>query len=267
MKAMFRDAHQSFSSAMPPMTRFLFYATAIGFIATNLLVILTQRNPALAAIVDRIIHLSPVQAIYQGNVWQLLTYPLNNGGLGMIPIIGLLFTLLIIYQIGSLIESRMSSRRFGWFAVIVVLATGLFYAAYNLLLGQSVPYLGSSPIIAALLTAALIWFPRMEINFWGIPMQLRMLIFVFAILLGLDTLRGVTTQGLLRGIIYTLPSYLAIATAYVLIRFRGVLDWFEGFGGGGRRRSAKVVRMNMGHPGRHTDADDLYDDPHWKLDQ
>ena len=99
-------------------------------------------------------------------------------------------------------------------------------------------------------------------------MQMRMLVFLLAILWGLNVLKPVTTSGLAMGLAPVVPEITAIILTFLLARYGAVLDFLAGIGRGGRhRKSAKVVRMNMGHPGRHTDPDDLYDDPHWKLDQ
>lgn len=290
MKAMFNEAHRSFSSVMPPVTRFLFYAVAIGFVATNALVLAGRLLvPGLSPYIDKIYLLSPQEVVYGGGVWQLFTYPFHNGVIDLWSIIGTAFNLLILFQFGSMIESHMSSRRYAWFAFLVLFGGGVVFVAYSLIMpyfgigypvvydangcptGYAFPklhYSGITPFIVSLFVAALRWYPRMEISVWGVPMQMRMLVFLLAILWGLNVLKPVTTSGLGVGLAPVVPEITAIILTFLLARYGAVLDFLAGIGRGGRRRkSAKVVRMNMGHPGRHTDPDDLYDDPHWKLDQ
>jgi len=102
------------------------------------------------------------------------------------------------------------------------------------------------------------------------PVPLRVLAAFFGVIWILSTLAAWQAYGPLGTGTSELAHIAGVVMGVLLIRNPGILDWWEDK----RipfimRRQPRMVRRSgsMGHPGRHSDPDDLYDDPHWKLDQ
>src|SRR5690606_2269161 len=113
--------------------------------------------------------------------------------------------------------------------------------------------------------AAVIWFPHTRVYVWFLlPVPLRLLALIFGIFMALSIFSG----GLSAGGVSQIAHLSGIAAGILLIKFPRTLNFLDDVQiPGTRRRPKRVKRVSMGHPGRHTDPDDRYDDPHWRLDQ
>ncbi len=100
-------------------------------------------------------------------IWRLVTYVFVNGS-----ITGVLFTLLLIWSLGSEIEPRWGSRRFTFFLGTAAVVAGLF----GLLVGGGA---GMTPALLALIFAWMLEGPSQPLSFFGIFPMTR---FGFAIL-------------------------------------------------------------------------------------
>ena len=232
-----------------PLTRRLFFALWIVFalqaffpLVTGLLV---QWPPAVAG----------------GQVWRLLTHGLLHASIGHI-----LFNSLVLFFFGGLVEGRLGAWRTGWLIVLAVLAGGLAHQIG--FWGKPVAALGFSAACYALMVAVLFIAPDARVWLYGLfPIPVKVLVPAMILLEVLYLVDNVSSQtshwGHLAGAFAGLAMMLfprAFAWLPGMRRGRRIVDIKGGRGGGGGR-------LSMGHPGRSENASDLYDDPHWKLDQ
>jgi membrane associated rhomboid family serine protease len=122
------------------------------------------------------------QLVFSGQFWQPLTYvPLE------VSPTGVLFGALIIWSIGSALESSWGRRRFLSFAVGTTFAAGLL----TLALARVAPSLELLGFAGGTVMASVIWigyglsFGQLMTNFWGMPVtgNVFALIGVFFVLL------------------------------------------------------------------------------------
>jgi len=77
--------------------------------------------------------------------------------------------------------------------------------------------------------------------------------------------------GFLSGSVSHLGHVAGIVAGAIMLKYPQILSYFASlrvpfF----QKKGPKVAyrnTANMGHPGRHSDPDDRYNDPHWYLDQ
>ena len=129
---------------IPFVTRALLVLVAAGYL-------LTLAAPAAAVwLVD------VPGAVLAGQVWRLLTYAFVNVSIGAV-----LVDLLLLWQIGSELEPRWGSRRFGAF----VAASTFLAGALGLLVGGGA---GFAPAILALIFAWMLEAPSQSLLFFGV---------------------------------------------------------------------------------------------------
>ncbi len=129
---------------IPAVCRALLVLVAAGYL-------LTLAAPAAAVwLVD------VPGAVLAGQVWRLLTYAFVNTSIGAV-----LVDLLLLWQIGSELEPRWGSRRFGAF----VAASTLLAGALGLLVGGGA---GFAPTILALIFAWMLEGPSQSLLFFGV---------------------------------------------------------------------------------------------------
>ncbi|MBI1293118.1 rhomboid family intramembrane serine protease [bacterium] len=268
MNRTFRETDYLLSEHMPIVTRRIFWA----IIAAFFIISFAQLIPVGAWLADHLVYLKASQAIFQGNVWQFLLYPFapSDGGM-MASVINTAFTLLMLFFFGRMVEEQMGSRRFLWFLTIVAVLTGVVHCAVSAAVGAAAaPLAGFLPLTLAMLLAIVLWYPDAQVRFmFFIPMPMKFLGFLTAALILLGVLGSVSSYGWPVGFALSLHAIVAPLIAFWLLKRRGVLDFFEDIWWHNplRRGPKPVRRMSMGHPGRHSDPDDRYNDPHWKLDQ
>ncbi|CAN5373292.1 hypothetical protein BH09SUM1_BH09SUM1_02190 [soil metagenome] len=263
MKKFLRETDEFFSSYVPPMTRRLLYLQFLGVILFKL-----TSLEGLRDIGQRILVLTPYQAILRGHVWQFFTYQFTNE-LRFENILWALFYMIIIVSFGAVLENQLGARRYGWLIVLNGLAAGMVHCGLAFALKMpEVPAYGFRGGILMMLTLTTIWFPRMPVNLMGfIPLQMRIAAAITAIILAFDLLQDMSQMGRSIGLVYHAIDFGSIAFGVLVAYTPRVLSAFDNVNIPGRKRKGRVVPMSMGHPGRHTDPDDRYNDPHWKLDQ
>ncbi len=259
MKDFLRETDQFFQQYMPPVTRRFFYIIAFTLIIT------TAGFAFLPELSSRLFILRPSEAIFQFHLHQFFTYMLAHA-----DFLHFFFNILILFFFGKMLEDYFGSRRFGWFMVLSGVFAGLVHTAFAFMFGQpNVGLIGFSGVDYALLTVAVLLYPRAQVLFFFFPVQLRVLGIFFGFLLIINTLASLASFG--GGGVSHLAHAAGVVAGYGLLKFPRILDFFENrhIPFLMRRRPKMVKRRSttMGHPGRHTDPDDLYDDPHWKLDQ
>src|SRR5512135_938328 len=129
---------------IPPVTRALLVLVAAGYL-------LTLVWPAGAVWLV----LAP-GAVLAGQVWRLLTYAFVNASIGAV-----LIDLLLLWQIGSELEPRWGSRRFGAF----VAASTLLAGALGIFVGGGA---GLAPTVLALIFAWMLEAPSQSLLFFGV---------------------------------------------------------------------------------------------------
>jgi membrane associated rhomboid family serine protease len=266
--SIFREQDELLAQYAPHYTRRIIYTIVISSIIWLFLQsLLAPAEPLLS----RITGIRADQAILQGHVWQFLLYPWGPVTIpSSIPgILNLVFTVILFMWLGGRVENEMGSRRFLRLLAALIIAPAVVQALALLLLrAGSVPFYGFGGVLLALFTVVVLWSPREQIMiFFVIPMQLRLLALFVGIYTLLTIALAMRAEGTAVGFASQLILVLAPPLAYALLRYPGILDRLEDFPKRRRRRSAKIVPISMGHPGRHSDPDDRYNDPHWRLDQ
>src|SRR5690606_1374106 len=160
-------------------------------------------------------------------------------------------------------ESALGRNRYLAFLAVTVLAGGFFHGvAHFTNLMALAGFTGTS--LALLVGAAMIAPHRRVMLYFVLPLSLRTLAIIMLVLQALALVDSRTCAS---------GGHLVAAGA------GGLFLWWvrnkQRPGGNrrpprGPRKGTKTVRSKrwaMGHPGRHANASDLYDDPHWRLDQ
>jgi membrane associated rhomboid family serine protease len=117
--------------------------------------------------------------VMRGQVWRLLTHAFcHDRG----DIFHIIFNMLFLYWFGCTLESMYTSREFLLFYLAAVLAAALAYVALDLYTGTSVPAVGASGAVMAVIMLYAWHFPRDTINLmWVIPVQIRILVILYVI--------------------------------------------------------------------------------------
>ncbi len=118
--------------------------------------------------------------LYHGEWWRCLTYAYTHGG-----IIHLAFNMVVLYQVGPLIESELgASRFFVLYTVTALTATALGYFWHPM-----APVVGASGSLFGLIGFAITWFHRMGPageHIRNFMLRWALFAFVFGLLVGAD---------------------------------------------------------------------------------
>src|SRR5688572_23067059 len=117
-------------------------------------------------------------------LWQLVSYGFLHGGPEH-----LLFNLLFLYFLGTMLESELGARRFLVFYVIAVAVAGACQLALGLALGQTLPIMGASGGVLAIVCAMATLRPGLRMIFIIVPMTLRTMALI---VLALDLFRAIS---------------------------------------------------------------------------
>lgn len=249
---MLRSFFSTLEYMLPPVTRWTLVGLAALFVLQALL---------LRVVPADLLILYPT-GIEKIHLWTLLTYGLFHGSLTHLLVNGIQ-----LFFFGPIVERSIGARRMIWLLALSVLAGGLAHtAAYW---GAPVGLLGFSGACFAIMVGCLFFAPNATVYlYFAIPLKMKYLV-VGMVVLEVVLLFGNSGSG-----ISHLGHLAGAAVGFVLLRWPWLFDKLPGgggggggFGGGGRRKRVKSRRISMGHPGRSENASDLYDDPHWRLDQ
>lgn len=176
-------------------------------------------------------------AVWRGEVWRLLTWPLVLSG----PL-RLLLSCAVLYVFGGDLVAAWGSRRTWRYLAVVLLAAG----AGTSILGWVLPgvwwhaHLGGTALVDALLLAWARQFPHQQVLiYFFLPMrgrQLVALVIVVAVL-----------AALYYGLARALPELLTIAAALAYLDRRPRRLWLS-LKLGWIRRKLRVVREDRGRP-------------------
>jgi membrane associated rhomboid family serine protease len=150
---------------------------------------------------------------FQGLIFQLITYPIVE-----VHLMSFIFSSLIIWFIGSELESNWGSAVYARFLGITVISVGIIYALTNLifLFGTryySIPLHGLSGITFALLIAYAMIYPHRQLSFMMLfPMSARTFCWILA---GIDAYMAIFSQ-----ITSAWAHLLAMGISFLIIRFQ-----------------------------------------------
>lgn len=151
--------------------------------------------------------------VLSGFIFQFLTYPFVET-----QFMGVLFNCLILWFIGSELETQWGPKIYLRFLLITVLSVGIIYAgvSFSLLYGTyaySSPIHGLSGINFALLIAYSLLYPDRQMSFMMIfPMRARTFCWI---LVGIEVYMAVFTS-----IANSWAHLLAMGISYLIIRFQ-----------------------------------------------
>ena len=177
-----------------PLRRLTSSPATLGLITLTALVFLLQLATTQFYGVDLVMVLGAKvnEAIAVGQVWRLITPIFIHAG-----VIHLLVNMYSLYALGPAVESFFGSRRM----LVVFLLSGIAGVAFSLAFSPY-PSVGASGAIFGLLGAlgAFLFLHRSTLGRWG-SVQLRQIIFVAVLNLGLGLTPGIDNWGHLGGLL------------------------------------------------------------------
>ncbi|HEY6272992.1 MAG TPA: rhomboid family intramembrane serine protease [Terriglobales bacterium] len=219
------------SLSFPPFTRAIKILIAINTAVYLLLLILSATGHGSAAADFNDAFALQANDVIHGRVYQLLTYGFVHQGF-----FHLLFNMLMLWMFGSMLESRLGSRKFWEFYLFGVVGAGLtsVVLAYTLggivHLGPMTRTVGSSGGIYAIFMASAMLFGDVEVFLFPLPfaIKLKYLVTILALIAlvgALGDLGGTANVAHLGGLLF----------GYLFIKFvprRGLtLVFSEGYFG------------------------------------
>jgi len=237
-----------FARFMPPITRMAFYICVVVFLLTHAL--------GLGNLLFALFMLEPTNIFPRFMIWQFLTYGFLHGNFGH-----LFMNMLALFFFGAPVELALGRRRYLRMLIVAVMAAGFAHTLWYF--GNPVGLVGFSAAVFAILAGCLILIPNQTVYLYALlPVKMKWLVIAYLIFetasFASGARTGVSQLGHLTGAL--------VGFAFVLgPRFINRRKGGGGGKGGGKRVKSKVI--TMGHPGRSAKASDLYDDPHWRLDQ
>jgi membrane associated rhomboid family serine protease len=169
-----------------------------------------------------------VPAVWQGQVWRLVTFVLFELG----PI-SLIFSFLVLTWFGADLVARWGTRRF----LAVFFGLAAIAGAVTCLIGLGwqmvtlVPHAGSAPVLDGLVVAWGIFFKEREVRLWGVVRLTGRWLIV-------ATIAGTVLYALYEGLAFFVPHF---ATELVtLLWLAGIQPWRD------RRRRRRIAQAARG---------------------
>jgi membrane associated rhomboid family serine protease len=136
---------------------------------------LTQR----VSIVQEWLELDTAKVTRYGQVWRLLTHAFCHDRAGIWHI---LFNMLCLYWFGCTLESMYGSREFALFYLTAAVVAALGYVGVELQTGSSMPAVGASGAVMAVMMLYTMHYPRQIIYIcWVIPIEMRWLMALYVV--------------------------------------------------------------------------------------
>lgn len=178
---------RSVAPKTPPVCKALLIANVVTFL---LYAITYRANPSLYRDLTHLFGLVPDLALKQLHLWQFLTYTFLHDVRDVWHVI---FNLLFLFWFGREVETKFGSRRFLKFYLAAGACAGLAHCAVNVFSRLSVPVIGASGAVMAVLVVYAIYFPNRTILFLFVfPMRIRNFVML---LIGVDLFMCVMALG------------------------------------------------------------------------
>jgi membrane associated rhomboid family serine protease len=117
--------------------------------------------------------------IQGGQVWRLLTHAFCHDRYGLYHIV---INMLCLYWFGTTLEYMYGSREFLLFYLTAAVVAGLAFVGLQVYTGSSVPAIGASGAVMAVMMLYTMHFPTEEILVcWFFPLQMRWVMLFFVI--------------------------------------------------------------------------------------
>jgi membrane associated rhomboid family serine protease len=119
------------------------------------------------------------KVVKKGQVWRLLTHAFCHDRYSIVHIV---FNMLLLYWFGGTLESMYGSREFLLFYLTAAVVAGLTYVGLDLYTGSSVPAVGASGAVMAVMMLYTVHFPRETICIcWFFPVEMRWVMLFYLI--------------------------------------------------------------------------------------
>jgi membrane associated rhomboid family serine protease len=252
--------------SFPPFTGFVRRIVLANVIAFFALALLTAVAPAVSGALLHHLALIPGRVLH-GEIWQLATYSFLNAGL-----LNVLLNMLMIWFIGSYLETSLGSRWVAELYFVAVLGTALtaVAAGYSGIfhLRPDLVFSGVSGAVFGLFIGFAVLFGEQEMLLFPLPFRIRAKYLAAIYVL-------VSLYFMIRGDLANIAALGGMLAAFLYVKFaprRGVFfrtsEWYFGLRNAyyrnRRRRAAKKFEVYMGKQGRtdvHFDKDGKYIDP------
>ena len=196
-----------------PVTKWIVTLTIVLFVMQVLSISPTTQTSALFELLSL-----KAPAVLSGQVWRLVTFIFCHEPT---EIIGLVFSLLILWRFGNELERMYGSRELVLFYLAMTLFVGAAFTLWGLVVRLPMPLYGSFTGALGLMALFATHYPRMEVCILPmIVIQLRWLVALYALFGLFPALRVLQAGGGVIGLAYA-SSVLSIAFALLYRRF----DW------------------------------------------
>jgi membrane associated rhomboid family serine protease len=131
------------------------------------------------SLVQEWFELDTKKIVRHGQVWRLLTHAFCHDRYSLFHVF---FNMLCLYWFGSTLETMYGSREFLLFYLTAAVVAGLAFVGLDLYTGSSVPAIGASGAVMAVMMLYTMHFPRQEILVcWIFPLEMRWLMTFYLI--------------------------------------------------------------------------------------
>jgi membrane associated rhomboid family serine protease len=201
--------------------------------------------------------LVPRFVLTRGFIWQLFTYMFVHGGFGHI-----FWNMFVLWMFGSEIESHWGKKEFYKYYFITGVGSGIITLLFSL--NSSIPVVGASGAIYAVLAAFAIMFPNRQIYFYFlIPIKAKYFVLIIGVITFFSSFTQGTSQishlthlgGLLIGYLYLRQGRAFSSIRFQLPRFNFPKIRFSGLKNPFKKIIRKVDKSSRPHQDRHYEAD------------
>jgi membrane associated rhomboid family serine protease len=131
------------------------------------------------SVVQEWLQLETSKVIPGGQVWRLVTCAFCHHRLS---IWHLVFNMLFLYWFGKTLETMYGSREFLLFYLTAAVVASLCFIGLDLVTRESIPAIGASGAVMAVVMLYAIWYPRQRIFIWFFfPIEIRWLVAFYVI--------------------------------------------------------------------------------------
>ncbi len=132
------------------------------------------------SLIEEWLQLDTRHVVYRGQLWRLVTYAFCHERMA---IWHLLVNLIALFWFGVTLETMYGQREFLLFYLAGAVLAALANVGLDLWLGSSIPTIGASGAVMAVLMLYAIHYPRNTIRvFWFFPLEVRWIVLLYVII-------------------------------------------------------------------------------------